>query len=76
MTREDTRSLLLAKLVRLIEEGGGDPTEIDLVAWLDAWLDEPSSELHGLTPAQALHSEAGRSRVEDLLERMRGGLPG
>lgn len=68
------KAALLNKLCLMIEECGGEADMAALLAWLNAWLGEPLSELNGATPAQALYSEDGRRQVETLLERMRGGL--
>ncbi|MEL4177970.1 MbcA/ParS/Xre antitoxin family protein [Roseateles sp. PN1] len=76
MNMTETRSELLGELRRLLQESGRADNHIDLSAWLDVWLEEPSSNLGGATPAQALLTPSGLAKVKTLLERMRGGLPG
>lgn len=67
---------LLNRLGQLIEESGGVRNTDELSAFLRVWLEEPLPELGGETPAQALRGTNGFQRVETILERMRGGLPG
>ena len=76
MVLAESKASLLVISSRLIEQSGGYSTAIGLSAWLGSWLDEPLCELGGQTPAQALRSESGLSKIETLLERMRGGLVG
>jgi putative toxin-antitoxin system antitoxin component (TIGR02293 family) len=66
-----------ATLRRLLEESG-DPEQLknfDLDAWLAQWMREPLPELDGKTPAEMLRNPEGQRAVEQVLERMRGGLP-
>ena len=66
-----------ATLRRLLEESG-DSTQlkdVDLDAWLAEWLREPLPELGDRTPAELLRNPEGLRAVEQVLERMRGGLP-
>ena len=66
-----------ATLRRLLEESG-DPQEVsafNLEAWLSEWMREASPELGGKTPAEMLRNPEGLRAVEQMLERMRGGLP-
>jgi putative toxin-antitoxin system antitoxin component (TIGR02293 family) len=66
-----------ATLRRLLEESG-DPEllkAVDLDAWLAEWMQEPLPELGGRTPAELLRNPEGLRAVEQVLERMRGGLP-
>ena len=65
-----------AALRRLMEESG-DPAQLkdfDLDAWLAEWLREPLSELGHRTPIELLRNPEGLRAVEQVLERMRGGL--
>ncbi|MFG6432841.1 MbcA/ParS/Xre antitoxin family protein [Roseateles sp. LYH14W] len=71
----EAKAELLEELCRLVAQSGEVDSGIDLAAWLDAWLKEPSPELRGATPAQALRNASGRHQVLKILERMRGGLP-
>jgi hypothetical protein len=67
-----------ATLRNLLEESG-DPVrlkQIDLDAWLAEWMREPLPELGGRTPTERLRNSDGLRAVEQVLERMRGGLPG
>ena len=66
-----------ATLRRLLEESG-DPEQLkdfDLDAWLAQWMREPLPDLGGKTPAEMLRNPEGQRAVEQVLERMRGGLP-
>ena len=66
-----------ATLRRLLEESG-DPEQLkdfDLDAWVAQWMREPLPELGGKTPAEMLRNPEGQRAVEQVLERMRGGLP-
>ena len=66
-----------ATLRRLLEESG-DPVKLtgfDLDAWLADWLREPLLNLGHRTPAELLRNPEGLLAVEQVLERMRGGLP-
>ena len=66
-----------ATLRRLLEESG-DPAQLkdfDLDAWLAEWMREELPELGGKTPAEMLRNPEGLRAVEQVLERMRGGLP-
>jgi putative toxin-antitoxin system antitoxin component (TIGR02293 family) len=68
---------VMATLRRLLEESG-DPAqlaEFDLEAWVARWMREPLPELGGKTPAEMLRNPEGQRAVEQVLERMRGGLP-
>jgi uncharacterized protein (DUF2384 family) len=49
--------------------------DFDLDAWLAAWMTEPLPELGGKTPGEMLKNPEGLRAVEQVLERMRGGLP-
>ena len=66
-----------ATLRRLLEESG-DPDllkNFDLEAWVAQWMREQLPELGGKTPAAMLRNPEGQRAVEQVLERMRGGLP-
>ena len=66
-----------ATLRRLLEESG-DPEQLkdfDLNGWLATWMQEVLPELNGKTPADMLRNPEGMRALEQLLERMRGGLP-
>lgn len=68
---------LVATLRRLLEESA-DPAEFkrfDVEAWLATWLRQSLPELGGKTPADLLRNPEGQRSLEQLLERMRGGLP-
>ncbi len=66
-----------ATLRRLLEESG-DPEqlrEFDMEAWLAHWMRQSLPEFSGKSPAEMLRNPAGQRAVEQVLERMRGGLP-
>lgn len=68
---------VVATLRRLLEESG-DPEQLkdfDSEAWMAQWMREPLLELGGKTPAEMLRNPEGQRAVEEVLERMRGGLP-
>ena len=68
---------VMATLRRLLEESG-DPEQLakfDLEAWVAQWMREPLPELGDKTPAEMLRNPEGQRAVEQVLERMRGGLP-
>ena len=68
---------MMATLRRLLDESG-DPQQLaafDLEAWLAQWMREALPELGGKSPAEMLRNPEGQRAVEQLLERMRGGLP-
>jgi uncharacterized protein (DUF2384 family) len=67
---------VVAKLRQLLAESG-DPQRVkdfDLDSWISNWIKEPLPELDGATPAALLRNPEGQRVVENLLERMRGGL--
>jgi putative toxin-antitoxin system antitoxin component (TIGR02293 family) len=67
---------VVAKLRQLLAESG-DPQRVkdfDLENWVSDWIKEPLPELGGATPAALLRNPEGQRVVENLLERMRGGL--
>lgn len=68
--------MLLSSLGQMIEDSGGPRDDVALSDWLDAWFAEPSPWLNGATPSQVMLTEDGPQRLNSLLERMRGGLPG
>ncbi|WP_084267191.1 antitoxin Xre/MbcA/ParS toxin-binding domain-containing protein [Azohydromonas lata] len=68
---------IVARLQRLLQESG-DPAQLadfDLDAWVRDWMREPLAEFGGKTPAQMLRNPEGQRAIEELLDRMRGGLP-
>ena len=68
---------VMATLRRLLDESG-DPEQVanfDLHAWLAQWMREKLPEFGGKTPAQMLRNPEGQRAIEQVLERMRGGLP-
>jgi putative toxin-antitoxin system antitoxin component (TIGR02293 family) len=68
---------VMATLRRLLEESG-DPAQLaafDLDTWMASWMREPLPELGNKTPAEMLRNPEGQRAVEQVLERMRGGLP-
>ena len=68
---------IMGTLRRLLEESG-DPEQLatfDLEAWVARWMREPLPELEGKTPAEMLRNPEGQRTIEQVLERMRGGLP-
>jgi putative toxin-antitoxin system antitoxin component (TIGR02293 family) len=68
---------IVARLQRLLQESG-DPVQLadfDLDAWVRDWIREPLPEFGGKSPAQMLRNPEGQRAIEDLLDRMRGGLP-
>ncbi len=68
---------IVARLQRLLEESG-DPklmADFDLEGWVSEWIRDPLPELNGKTPAEMLRNPEGQRAVEELLDRMRGGLP-
>lgn len=67
---------VVATLRRLLDESG-DPELLrtfDLEAWVARWMREALPELGGKTPAEMLRNPEGQRAVEQVLERMRGGL--
>lgn len=68
---------VMATLRRLLEESG-DPAQLaafDLDTWMAGWMRKPLPELGNKTPAELLRNPEGQRAVEQVLERMRGGLP-
>ena len=67
---------VVATLRRLLDESG-DPQQLksfDLEAWVARWMREALPELGGKTPAEMLRNPEGQRAIEQVLERMRGGL--
>ncbi|TYQ21056.1 UNVERIFIED_ORG: putative toxin-antitoxin system antitoxin component (TIGR02293 family) [Zoogloea ramigera] len=67
---------LLATLRRMLDESG-DPEQMktfDLEGWFARWVHEKLPELGDKTPADMLRNPEGQRAVEQVLERMRGGL--
>lgn len=70
--------LRIAATLRRLLEDSGDPEALstfDLDAWLARWMRQALPELGGKTPAELLRNPEGQRAVEQILERMRGGLP-
>jgi len=67
---------IAATLRRLIDDSGDQvaAATFDLDAWLARWLLEPLAALGGRTPAEMLRNPEGLRAVEQVLERMCGGL--
>jgi putative toxin-antitoxin system antitoxin component (TIGR02293 family) len=68
---------LAATLRRLLQESG-DATQLasfDLETWLGAWMREPLPQLGNKSPATLLRNPEGQRLIEQVLDRMRGGLP-
>ena len=68
---------VVATLRRLLAESG-DPEQVrafDLEGWVAQWMREELPDLGGKTPAEMLRNPEGQRAVEQVLERMRGGLP-
>lgn len=67
---------LLATLRRMLDESG-DPEQMktfDLEGWFARWVHEKLPELGNKAPADMLRNPEGQRAVEQVLERMRGGL--
>lgn len=67
---------LLATLRSMLDESG-DPEQMktfDLEGWFARWVREKLPELGNKTPADMLRNPEGQRAVEQLLQRMRGGL--
>ncbi|MFC3109482.1 antitoxin Xre/MbcA/ParS toxin-binding domain-containing protein [Undibacterium arcticum] len=67
---------VVATLRRLLDESGdpGQMKDFDLEGWVAQWMHEELPELGGKTPAEMLRNPEGQRVVEQVLERMRGGL--
>ena len=68
---------IAATLRRLLEESGDRDAlaSFDLDTWLAGWMRQSLPELGGKSPAEMLRNPEGLRAVEQLIERMRGGLP-
>ena len=67
---------VVATLRKLLEQSG-DAEQLknfDLEGWVAQWMREALPELGGKTPAEMLRNPEGQRAVEQVLERMRGGL--
>ncbi|WP_332856059.1 antitoxin Xre/MbcA/ParS toxin-binding domain-containing protein [Duganella sp. S19_KUP01_CR8] len=67
---------LLATLRKMLDESG-DPEQVknfDLETWFAHWVHQKLPELRGNTPADMLRNPEGQRAIEQVLERMRGGL--
>lgn len=70
--------LRVAATLRKLLEESADPQQLkdfDLEGWVARWMREELPALGGKTPAQMLRNPEGQRAVEEVLERMRGGLP-
>ena len=66
---------LMATFRRLLEESG-DPEQVASFDLVEArWIREPIPEFGNETPAVMLRNPEGHRAIEQLMERMRGGLP-
>lgn len=67
---------LLATLRRMLDESGdpGQMRTFDLEGWFARWVHEKLPELENKAPADMLRNPEGQRAVEQVLERMRGGL--
>jgi uncharacterized protein (DUF2384 family) len=67
---------LLATLRRMLDESGDleQMKTFDLEGWFARWVHEKLPELGDKTPADMLRNPEGQRAVEQVLERMRGGL--
>lgn len=75
--QRETELMRLATTLRRLLDESGDPAplkDFDLDAWLAEWLGEPLPELGDRAPAELLSNPEGLRAVEQVLERMRGGL--
>lgn len=75
-SRDRVRARVVARVRELLSAGGCNEGvhAFDLDAWVDEWMQLPMQELHGESPARAARSSRGRVHVEQLLDRMTGGL--
>ncbi|WP_028105112.1 antitoxin Xre/MbcA/ParS toxin-binding domain-containing protein [Pseudoduganella violaceinigra] len=67
---------LLATLRKMLDESG-DPEQLrnfDLEGWFSRWIHTKLPELGDKSPAEMLRNPEGQRAVEQVLERMRGGL--
>ena len=67
---------VVATLRRLLDESG-DPEQVkdfDLEGWVARWMRLALPELGGKTPAEMLRNPEGQRAIEQVIERMRGGL--
>jgi putative toxin-antitoxin system antitoxin component (TIGR02293 family) len=67
---------IAATLRRLIDDSGDQEAvaSFDLDAWMARWLRQPLPALAGRTPVEMLRNPEGLRAVEQVLERMCGGL--
>lgn len=68
---------VIATLRRLLQESGDAEqlARFDLETWMAAWLREPLPALGNRSPSAMLRNPEGQRAIEQVLERMRGGLP-
>jgi len=70
--------LRVASTLRRLLKESGDPKQLenfDFEGWVSEWIAQPQPELGGRPAAELLRNPEGQRVVEQLLERMRGGLP-
>ena len=67
---------VVATLRKLLEQSGDAEQlkDFDLEGWVAQWMREALPELGGKTPAEMLRNPEGQRAVEQVIERMRGGL--
>lgn len=68
---------IVATLRNLLAQSGDAEAlkGFDVENWAEKWIREPLPQLGGRSPAQMLRNPEGMRAVEQILERMRGGLP-
>lgn len=68
----------VVSIVRRLLDESGDPAQrdFDVDGWVAQWMNEKLPALGGKTPAETLRNHPqGWRAVEQVLKRMRGGLP-
>lgn len=75
-SRDRVRARVVARVRELLSVSGCNEGAhaFDLDAWVDEWMQLPMLELHGESPARVARHSGGWAHVEQLLERMTGGL--
>ena len=71
--------LCVAEKVRsLLRESGTTESAppFDAEAWAESWINQPLAALGGQRPVDATVSDGGWHAVEEVLDRMRGGIVG
>jgi putative toxin-antitoxin system antitoxin component (TIGR02293 family) len=70
--------LRIAATLRSLLNEGGEPVDelvFDFEGWLAKWILQAHPEFGGRTPAKMLRNPESLRAIEQVLERMRGGLP-